>query len=43
VRPEGLLPSERRKAELHADEEITTQENTSAFDVEQGNVQVATE
>jgi branched-chain amino acid transport system permease protein len=43
VRPEGLLPSERRRAELHADEEITAQENTSAFDVEQGNVQIATE
>jgi branched-chain amino acid transport system permease protein len=43
VRPEGLLPSERRKAELHAEEDITTQENTSSFDVEQGNVRIATE
>jgi branched-chain amino acid transport system permease protein len=43
VRPEGLLPSERRKAELHADEEITAQENTSAFDVEQGSARLSTE
>jgi len=43
VRPEGLLPSERRKAELHADEEITAQENTSAYEVEQGSAQLSTE
>jgi ABC-type branched-subunit amino acid transport system permease subunit len=43
VRPEGLLPSERRKAELHADAEVVGHENTAAYDVEQANVQIATE
>jgi branched-chain amino acid transport system permease protein len=43
VRPEGLLPSERRKAELHADADVIGHENVTAFDVEQGNVQIATE
>jgi branched-chain amino acid transport system permease protein len=42
VRPEGLVPSARRKAELHADEEITEQENTSVFEVEH-NAQLTTE
>jgi branched-chain amino acid transport system permease protein len=42
VRPEGLVPSARRKAELHADEEIAKQENTSAFEVEH-NAQLTTE
>jgi branched-chain amino acid transport system permease protein len=43
VRPEGLLPSERRKAELHAEGEVAVQEQTGAYDIEQGNVQIATE
>jgi branched-chain amino acid transport system permease protein len=43
VRPEGLLPSARRKAELHADEDIVAQENTSVFEIEQGSAQLSTE
>ena len=35
VRPEGLVPSARRRAELHADGDVTKQENTTVFDVEQ--------
>src|SRR4029453_4673827 len=36
VRPEGLLPSARRKAELHAEEEIVAQENTAVLDITPG-------
>src|SRR6266508_442565 len=35
VRPEGLVPSIRRRAELHPDEETAKRENISAYDVEQ--------
>ncbi len=42
VRPEGLVPSIRRRAELHPDEETAKRENISAYDVEQ-NVQMTTE
>lgn len=42
VRPEGLVPSERRRAELHPDDEVAKQENTTAFDVEH-NAQLSTE
>lgn len=34
VRPEGLLPNARRKAELHADDETTKQENSTLYDAE---------
>jgi branched-chain amino acid transport system permease protein len=37
VRPEGLVPSERRRMELHAEaegEEIMAQENTQLYDVQ---------
>ncbi|HNP71254.1 MAG TPA: hypothetical protein PLO33_05100 [Kouleothrix sp.] len=43
VRPEGLVPSARRRAELHADEETARHENASAFDVEHNNAQLSTE
>jgi branched-chain amino acid transport system permease protein len=42
VRPEGLVPSARRKAELHPDDETAKRENTSAYEVER-NAQPATE
>jgi branched-chain amino acid transport system permease protein len=34
VRPEGLLPSARRKAELHPDEDVARQENADLYDAE---------
>jgi branched-chain amino acid transport system permease protein len=34
VRPEGLLPSARRKAELHPDEDVAKQENADLYDAE---------
>jgi branched-chain amino acid transport system permease protein len=34
VRPEGLLPSARRKAELHPDEDVARQENSDLYDAE---------
>jgi branched-chain amino acid transport system permease protein len=34
VRPEGLLPSARRKAELHPDEDVGRQENSDLYDAE---------
>jgi branched-chain amino acid transport system permease protein len=43
VRPEGLLPSARRRAELHAEEEVAAQENVSVFEVEQGSAQLSPE
>jgi branched-chain amino acid transport system permease protein len=42
VRPEGLVPSARRKAELHPDDDVAKQEHTSAFDVEH-KAQLSTE
>lgn len=42
VRPEGLVPNARRKAELHADDETVKHENASAYDVEH-NAQLSTE
>jgi branched-chain amino acid transport system permease protein len=43
VRPEGLVPSARRKAELHADSETAGQESADLFDVEQKNAQLSME
>ncbi|MBK9713485.1 MAG: branched-chain amino acid ABC transporter permease [Kouleothrix sp.] len=43
VRPEGLIPSARRKAELHADEEVAAQESVDLFDVEQKNAKLSME
>ena len=43
VRPEGLVPSARRKAELQADAETAEQQNTDLFDVEQKNAQLSME
>ncbi len=34
VRPEGLLPNARRRAELHPDEDTAEQENATLFDAE---------
>lgn len=34
VRPEGLLPSAERRAELHADDDIADQENAELYDAE---------
>jgi branched-chain amino acid transport system permease protein len=42
VRPEGLLPSARRKAELHAEGDELVQENTAVLDVTPGT-QLTTE
>jgi branched-chain amino acid transport system permease protein len=42
MRPEGLVPSARRKAELHPDEETAKHENVSVYDVEQSS-QLTTE
>jgi branched-chain amino acid transport system permease protein len=43
VRPEGLLPSERRKAELHAEDEALIHENADVADVTPGGAQLSTE
>ena len=43
VRPEGLIPSARRKAELHAEEEVAAQESVDLFDVEQKNAKLSME
>jgi branched-chain amino acid transport system permease protein len=43
VRPEGLVPSERRKAELHASDEVVEKENVDLYDVEERNAQLSME
>ncbi|HJZ46758.1 MAG TPA: hypothetical protein VKE41_06315 [Roseiflexaceae bacterium] len=43
VRPEGLVPSARRKAELHASEEVAAQESVDLFDIEAKDAQLSME
>ncbi len=43
VRPEGLLPNARRKAELHAEGDDLTHENVDLHDVTPGGAQLSTE
>jgi branched-chain amino acid transport system permease protein len=43
VRPEGLVPSARRKAELHADADTAEQASADLFDVEAKNAKLSTE
>jgi branched-chain amino acid transport system permease protein len=43
VRPEGLVPSARRKAEMRGGEEVAAQESADLFDVEAKNARLSTE
>ena len=43
LRPEGLFPSARRKAELRPDEDVLAQENQQMYDVQAGDAPAAGE